>query len=66
MKGRRTSSRLTDERLAAFRARIRDGGYNDPDVADAVARRILEHGDLHDDAPGPSFTPRRNPPRPIH
>lgn len=65
IKGERTSGPLSD-RLATVRERIRDGGYNDPEIAEAVARRILEHGDLQPDGPDPRFALRRNQPRPIH
>lgn len=66
MKGRRTASQLTERRLADFRDRIRDGSYNDPQIAEAVARRILEHGDLRVESPDPFFAPRRYPEPPIH
>jgi hypothetical protein len=65
MKGRRTSQ-LTDRRLAEVRDRIRDGSYNDPQIVEAVARRILEYGDLRVDGPDPFFAPRRYPESPIH
>jgi hypothetical protein len=66
MKGRHSSSQLDDRRLADVRDRIRDGSYNDPQIADAVARRILEFGDLRVDGPDPFYAPRRNPDSPIH
>ena len=66
MKGRRTASQLTDRRLADVRDRIRDGTYNDPQIVEAVARRILEYGDLRVDGPDPFFAPRRYPESPIH
>lgn len=37
---------LTPERIAQLRQRIRDGVYDSPDIADAVAQRILGSGDL--------------------
>lgn len=36
---------LTPERLAELRERIREGDYNQPEVAALVARRLLESGD---------------------
>jgi len=38
----RTPSRQMDE----IRARIQDGTYDSPEMAESVARRILESGDL--------------------
>ncbi len=37
---------LTPERIDALRLRVRDGSYNSPAVADAVARRLLGQGEL--------------------
>lgn len=37
---------LTPERIAALRQRIRDGVYDAPEMADEVARRVLDSGDL--------------------
>jgi anti-sigma28 factor (negative regulator of flagellin synthesis) len=37
---------LSPERLAQLRQRVQDGTYNSPAVADRIARRILESGDL--------------------
>ncbi|MBV9774881.1 MAG: flagellar biosynthesis anti-sigma factor FlgM [Gemmatimonadetes bacterium] len=37
---------LTPERIAQLRQRIQDGVYDSPELADAVAQRILESGDL--------------------
>lgn len=36
---------LSPERIAELRQRIRDGAYNQPDMAAVVARRLLESGD---------------------
>jgi hypothetical protein len=43
--------RSPDMRFEELRRWIREGGHNEPDVAEAVARRILEAGDLDDDPP---------------
>ena len=37
---------LTPERIAELRQRIREGVYDSPAVAEEVARRVLESGDL--------------------
>ncbi|HEX6037815.1 flagellar biosynthesis anti-sigma factor FlgM [Longimicrobium sp.] len=37
---------LTPERIAELRQRIRDGVYDTPDMAEEVARRVLDSGDL--------------------
>jgi hypothetical protein len=37
---------IPPERVAALRRWIADGGHNAPDVAEQVARRILDRGDL--------------------
>jgi hypothetical protein len=66
MKDGRTVSHISDKRLDAVRDRIRDGGYNDPEIAEAVAQRILEQGDLAADETDGFFTSHRNPRRPIH
>lgn len=36
---------LSPERIAALRERIRAGAFNDPAIAEAVARRMLASGD---------------------
>lgn len=41
---------LTPERLSALRRSIEAGVYNSPEIAEAVARRILTRGDLRGDA----------------
>lgn len=38
--------RLPPERLNALRRWIADGGHNSPDVAEEVARRIIEAGEV--------------------
>ena len=38
--------RLPPERLNAIRRWIADGGHNSPDVAEEVARRIIEAGEV--------------------
>jgi hypothetical protein len=40
------TSSIAPERVAALRRWIADGGHNAPDVAEQVARRILDRGDL--------------------
>ena len=45
-------SRPTPERIAAIRARIASGAYDDPEVVRAVASRILRSGDLDGPPPG--------------
>jgi hypothetical protein len=37
---------LSDARLAELRRWIAEGGHNSPDIAEQVARRILERGDV--------------------
>jgi len=37
---------LTEERIAEIRARIASGAYNSPEVAEEIARRMLESGDI--------------------
>ena len=37
---------LTPERIAELRRKIQDGAYDSPGTVEAVARRILESGDL--------------------
>jgi hypothetical protein len=37
---------LTPERISELRQRIRDGVYDSPAMADEVARRLLDSGDL--------------------
>lgn len=41
-----TSAELSPERLEALRRWVENGGHNDPDVAETVARRIIDRGDL--------------------
>lgn len=38
--------RLTPERTAQIRLRILERAYDSPQVADAIARRLLERGEL--------------------
>jgi hypothetical protein len=40
------------EHLEAVRVWIASGGHNRPEVAEAVARRILERGELRDERDG--------------
>lgn len=40
------TTRLDPERIAKIREEIRSGAYDDPDVIAAVARRMLELGDV--------------------
>jgi len=40
-----SSTSLTPERLAELRQRVLEGAYNSVDLADQVARRILDRGD---------------------
>lgn len=48
------------EHLKAVREWIAAGGHNRPEVAEAVARRILERGELRDDRDaGPPRSPGR-------
>lgn len=37
---------LSSEQVAEIRRRIRDGAYNTVEIADRVAQRLLESGDL--------------------
>lgn len=37
---------ISRHRVEAIRARIRSGGYDTPQVIDAVARRLLDSGEL--------------------
>ena len=37
---------LTPERLAELRQRVLEGAYNSVEIADQVARRILDRGDV--------------------
>lgn len=37
---------LTPERIAELRSRIREGVYDSPAMAEEVARRVLDSGDL--------------------
>jgi anti-sigma28 factor (negative regulator of flagellin synthesis) len=37
---------LSAERVAGLRQRVQDGTYNSPAVADRIARRLVESGDL--------------------
>jgi len=41
-----TNSNLSPERIEALRQKIKAGEYNSTDVAETVARRILDRGDL--------------------
>ena len=41
-----TSAELSPERIEALRRWVRNGGHNDPQVAERVARRIIDRGDL--------------------
>lgn len=45
------------EHLEAVREWIAAGGHNRPEVAEAVARRILERGELRDDRDGDAPRP---------
>jgi hypothetical protein len=38
--------RLTPERTAEIRLRILERAYDSPQIADTIARRLLEQGDL--------------------
>lgn len=40
------SAGLSDERVREYRRRIEDGSYDSPAVAEEVARRMLESGDI--------------------
>jgi len=51
-------SKPLPEHLEAVREWIAAGGHNRPEVAEAVARRILERGEMRDDRD-------ENPPRPF-
>jgi hypothetical protein len=37
---------ISDDRVTALRRWIAEGGHNDPEVAEEVARRIIQRGDL--------------------
>lgn len=58
-----TTPELSPERIEALRRWVQSGGHNDPAVAERVARRILERGDLRDlrrddrAYPGPGLDP---------
>ncbi len=53
--------RSPNDRFEAVRQWIREGRHNAPEVAEAVARRILDAGDLDDAASRlPSASPRRS------
>ena len=41
-----STSSLTPERLAELRQRVLEGAYNSIELADQVARRLLERGDV--------------------
>jgi hypothetical protein len=38
--------RLTEERTAEIRLRILERAYDSPQIADTIARRLLQKGDL--------------------
>jgi hypothetical protein len=61
MNERSSSRALSNVRIAAVRRWIHEGGHNSPAVAEAVARRIIERGDLRDvhDEPNHRFPPQR-------
>jgi hypothetical protein len=40
------ASPLSEERVSQIRTRLLEGAYNQLDVVDEVARRILDSGDL--------------------
>lgn len=58
-----TTPELSPERLEALRRWVQAGGHNDPAVAERVATRIIERGDLRDERrndrayPGSAFGP---------
>ena len=54
------------EHLEAVRAWIAAGGHNRPEVAEAVARRILERGELRDERDGDATRPFGRPDSLIH
>ena len=43
---RTSRTRLTPERTAQIRQRILERAYDSPQIADAVARRIIRQGDV--------------------
>lgn len=43
---------LSADDVARLRARVGAGAYDQPGVADAIARRIVAAGDLHNTVPG--------------
>ena len=45
-----SSADFSPERVETLRRWIEAGAYNSPEVAEAVARRILARGDLREDA----------------
>jgi hypothetical protein len=54
------------EHLEAVRVWIASGGHNRPEVAEAVARRILERGELRDERDGDATRPFGRPDSLIH
>jgi len=48
-----SSSAERADRLEEIRLRIRSGSYNTPEVAEEVARRLLDSGDLFPSQPEP-------------
>lgn len=59
-------SKELPERLQAVRAWIAAGGHNRPEVAEAVARRILERGELRDEREADSMRVQGRPDSLIH
>jgi hypothetical protein len=53
-----TSPELSPERLEAIRRWVEAGGHNDPAVAERVARRIIDRGDLRGDPRDDRSVPR--------
>jgi hypothetical protein len=54
-----TSPDLSPERLEAIRRWVEAGGHNDPAVAEHVARRIIDRGDLRGDPRDDRTDPKR-------
>lgn len=61
-----TSPDLSPERLEALRRWVEAGGHNDPAVAETVARRIIERGDVRDARRDDRIDPRGKPGTWIH